>query len=228
MMRPTTNGKVPASTPATDQPMPLSRLETTTATPNAPVRSAVPASRLRPETIIGVLVGDQPIFVGGNLAGTLDVIPDELAERLAGQERIGLRSPFDIFLPVRRSLNLLHQIDIERGLIGSDLSWQPYRTRLLELRNVETGFDARRDVVPVLRCRHLRSVRQTLRAKRAQRALRAAFPLPDAFAGIVDVGVDMAAGQLHRSFSAALEGNVGELHLRRLVAQAGEGFVGVL
>src|SRR3954468_8433527 len=87
MMRPTTNGKVPASTPAADQPMPLSRLETTTATPNAPVNSAVPASRLRPETIISVLVGDQPVFIGGNLAGALDVILDELAEGVAGQER---------------------------------------------------------------------------------------------------------------------------------------------
>src|SRR6267378_3097609 len=153
MMRPTTNGKVPASTPATDQPMPLSRLETTTATPNAPVRSAVPASRLRPETIMGALVGDQPIFIGGNLAGTLDVILDELAERLTGQERVGLRSPLDIFLPFRRILNLLHQVDVERGLVGGDLSRQPHRAWLLELRNVEPGFDAGRDVVPVLRCR---------------------------------------------------------------------------
>src|SRR3979411_856496 len=83
MIKPTTNGKVPASTPAADQPMPLSRLETTTATPNAPVSSAVPASRLRPETIIAALVGDQPVFVGGNLMGALDVILDELAEGFA-------------------------------------------------------------------------------------------------------------------------------------------------
>src|SRR5712664_1584893 len=214
MIRPTTNGKVPASTPAADQPMPLSRLEMTTAVPNAPVRSAVAASRLRPETIIPTLVRDEPTLISGNLVGALDVVLDEFAERLAGQERIGLRRPLDIFLPFRRSLNLLHQVDIERGLIRGDLSRQPHRARLLELRNVETGFDAGRDVVPILRCRHLRSVRQTLRAERAKRALGAAFPLPDAFAGIVDVGVDMAAGQLHRSFSAALEGNVGELHLR--------------
>src|SRR5882762_11404641 len=101
MTRPTMNGKVPASTPAADQPIPLSRLETTTATPKAPVRSAVPASRPRPETIMGALVGDQPIFIGGNLAGTLDVILDELAERLTGQERNGLRRTLDIFLPYR-------------------------------------------------------------------------------------------------------------------------------
>src|SRR6202045_4361249 len=87
MMRPTMNGKVPASTPAADQPMPLSRLEMTTAAPNAPVIKAVPASRLRPEIISRALVGDQPTFVGGNLVGALDVLLDEFAERLAGQER---------------------------------------------------------------------------------------------------------------------------------------------
>ena len=42
------------------------------------------------------------------------------------------------------------------------------------------------------------------------------------------MGVDMAAGQLHRGFGAALEGNVDEFHLRRLVDHAGEGFIGVL
>ena len=49
------NGKVPASTPAADQPMPLSRLEMTTAAPNAPVRNAVAVSRLRRETIVRIL-----------------------------------------------------------------------------------------------------------------------------------------------------------------------------
>src|ERR1051326_6031351 len=73
MVRPTMNGKVPDSTPADDQPMPLSRLETTTAAPNAPVMSAVAVSRLRPETIVPALVGNQPALIGGNLAGALDV-----------------------------------------------------------------------------------------------------------------------------------------------------------
>ncbi len=82
--------------------------------------------------------------------------------------------------------------------------------------------------MPVLRLRYLRSIRQTLRAEGAKRALGAALPLPDAFAGIVDVRIDMTAGQLYGSFSAALEGNVGEFHLCRLVDHAGEGFVGVL
>src|SRR5712671_4959531 len=80
MTRPTMNGKVPDSTATADQPMPLSRLETTTAAPNAPVMSAVAASRLRPETIIPALVGDQPALVSGNLVGAFDVVLVELAE----------------------------------------------------------------------------------------------------------------------------------------------------
>src|SRR3954470_24650794 len=80
MIRPTMNGKVPASTPAADQPIPLSRLETTTGAPNAPVRSAVPASRLRPETINRTLVGNKPTLIGSDLVGAFDVLLDELAE----------------------------------------------------------------------------------------------------------------------------------------------------
>src|SRR5882757_2175461 len=106
MTRPTMNGKVPDSTPAADQPMPLSRLETATAAPNVPVMSAVAASRLRPETIIAALVGDQPTLISGNLAGAFEVVLDELAEGITGQESVGLRGPLDIFLPFRRGLHL--------------------------------------------------------------------------------------------------------------------------
>src|SRR5262245_40036049 len=49
MTMPVRNGNVPASTPALDQPMPLSRLATTTATPKPPVRIAVARSRARRE-----------------------------------------------------------------------------------------------------------------------------------------------------------------------------------
>src|SRR5438034_455363 len=167
MTRPTMNGKVPDSTPAEDQPIPLSRLERATAAPNAPVMSAVADSRLRPETIIATLVGDQPALVSGNLVGTFDVVLDELAERLAGQEGVGLRGPLDIFLPFRRGLHLLHQVDIEGGLISGHLSRQPDRARLLELRNVEAGFNTGRDVVPVLGRRDLGPVGQTLWAEGA-------------------------------------------------------------
>src|SRR3979411_2818746 len=52
MMRPTMNGKVPESTPAADQPMPLLCLQTTTAAATAPGRSSVAVSSLRRETII--------------------------------------------------------------------------------------------------------------------------------------------------------------------------------
>ncbi len=47
------NGNVPDSIPADDQPMPLSRLETATVTPNAPVRTAVATSSERRESILG-------------------------------------------------------------------------------------------------------------------------------------------------------------------------------
>src|SRR5450756_384981 len=43
MMMPTMKGKVPASTPALDQPMPLSRLEMNTAAPKLPVRMEIMA-----------------------------------------------------------------------------------------------------------------------------------------------------------------------------------------
>src|ERR1700730_17259897 len=92
MIRPTMNGKVPASTPAADQPMPLSRLEITTAAPNPPVRNAVAVSRLRRETIVCVLPGNKPILVGGDLVGALDVVLDEFVEGVADKESIGLRA----------------------------------------------------------------------------------------------------------------------------------------
>src|SRR3954453_20168946 len=228
MIRPTMNGKVPASTPAADQPMPLSRLETTTAAPNAPVSSAVAVSRLRREIIALVLSGNQPALLGGNLVGALDILLDEFVEGVTGKKRIGLRGLLDVFLPFRRALDLLHQIHIEGGLLRGDLSGQPDRARLLKLRNVEAGFDAGWNIMPVLGLRDLRSIGKPLRAEGAQRTLGAAFPLPDTFARIVDMGVDMAAGQLHRGLGAALERNVGELQVGCLVDQPRQRFIGIL
>ena len=40
--------------------------------------------------------------------------------------------------------------------------------------------------------------------------------------------VDVAAGELHRRFSAALERNVGKFHVRSLFDHAGENFVRIL
>src|SRR5436305_11058266 len=105
MIRPTMNGKVPASTPAADQPMPLSRLEMTTAAPNAPVSSAVTVSRLRRE-IIAILSGNQPALLGGDLVGALDVFLDEFVEGVTGKVCIGLRGLLEVFLPLRRALDL--------------------------------------------------------------------------------------------------------------------------
>jgi hypothetical protein len=67
-----------------------------------------------------------------------------------------------------------------------------------------------------------------LRAECAQRALRAAAPLPKAFARVIDVRVDVATGELHGRLGAALERNVGELHICGLFDHAGENFVGIL
>src|SRR3569833_154539 len=167
MIRPTMNEKIPASTPAKDQPMPLSRLEATTAAPNAPVRIAVAVSKVRRETIVPILVPNQPALVGRDLVGPLDVILDEAGKCLAGQEGAGLRGLLDVVLPFRRGLNLLHQLDIERGLLRGDLSRKPDRAWLLELRNVQARFDAGRNVMPVLGFRHLRSVGEALRAEGA-------------------------------------------------------------
>src|ERR1700737_1653306 len=105
MMTPTMNGKVPASTPALDQPMPLSKLEIKTAAPNAPVLPAVAVSRLRREIIDPRLVGDEPAFLGGDVVGPRDVVSDELAERIAGGESVGLRGALAFFLPSRGVLN---------------------------------------------------------------------------------------------------------------------------
>src|SRR4051812_46320209 len=127
MIKPTLNGNVPASTPAADQPMPLFRLETTTAAPNAPVRIAVAVSRLRRDTIVPILVHNQPTLIGRDLVAAFDVFLDELGKGVAGQEGIGLRTLLDVFFPFRRGLDLLHQLDIKRGLVRGDLSRQPHR-----------------------------------------------------------------------------------------------------
>jgi hypothetical protein len=51
MITPVRKGNVPASTPAVDQLIPLSMLETITAAPKVPVRAAVASSRARREII---------------------------------------------------------------------------------------------------------------------------------------------------------------------------------
>ncbi len=105
---------------------------------------------------------------------------------------------------------------------------QPDGARLLEQRDVEPLLLAGRDVVPALRRRHLRTVRQALRVEHAERPLSAALPLADTFARIVDVAVDMTAGELDRGLRAALEGDVDELDVGGLADQARQGLVGVL
>ena len=205
---------MPDSTPALDQPIPLSRLDTATAAPKAPGQGrrrgleAPSRDHRRPGRLSSrpASPSSEPTFRQRSMSSL-----DELLEGIAGQEGVGLRGALDVLLPFGRLLHLLHEIDIERGLVGRDLARQPHRARLLELRDGEPLLDAGRDVGPALVGGDLRAVRQALRAERAERALRAALPLPDALAGIVDVRIDMAAGQLHRDLGAALEGDVGDL-----------------
>src|ERR1700688_4984373 len=236
MMTPARKGNVPESTPAVDQPMPLSTLETATARPKLPVSAAVETSSTRRDIIDAsrrasgrgaILVDtapvrslDQPALLGRHLLQMLEVLLDELVERIAGKECVDLRGFLDVVLPLRRRLNLLHEILIERDLIGADLAGQPYRARLLVLGDCEALLDAGRNVAPAFGRGDLRSLRQSLRAEGAERTLRAAAPLSEAFAGIVDMGADVPARQLHRGLGAALEGNVGEFHLRGLLDQA--------
>src|SRR3954469_1467823 len=86
MMMPVRNGNVPASTPALDQPIPLSRLETTTATPKLPVRTAVASSRARRD----IMGGSGQAKYNGRLwrtcSPTLGVVPAwcGIAQRGAG------------------------------------------------------------------------------------------------------------------------------------------------
>src|SRR6185437_3138755 len=186
-IRPVMKGKVPDSTPAVDQPMPLSRLCTTIAIPNVPVIAAVSASSARRENIDCLL--DQPALLLGNLVHARAVLGHVVGEFLAGQEHLALRALLDIVLPLRRRLHLLHQVDIEGGLLRRDLERQPHGARLLEQRDVEPGLDTGRDVAPALGRRDLRAGGQALGVEHAEGPLGAAFPLADALARIVDVAV---------------------------------------
>src|SRR6185437_6595450 len=231
MITPTMNGNVPASTPSEDQPMPLSRLEIATARPKAPVRSAVRISSARREIIIvlpPLALLDQPALLGRNLLHMLQIVLDEIVEVGAGQERVHLRGLLDIVLPFRRRLHLLHQVDIEGRLVGGDLAWQPYRAWLLILLDVEPLLDTGGNVAPAFGRGDLGPRRQSLRAEDAERPLRAAAPLSEALARIVHVGIDVAAGELHRGFRAALEGDIGQLDVPDLLDHARQHLVGVL
>src|ERR1700748_837493 len=165
MMAPGTNEKVPASTPSEDHPMPLSKLETATARPNAPVSEAVRLSRTRGEHIkrsVHVYSLDEPTLLGGDLLDMLEVLFDEVVEICTGQEGVDLRGLLDIVLPLRRCLHFLHEVDIVGGLIRADLARQPYRARLLKLANIESLLDAGRDIAPAFGRGDFRTRRQPL------------------------------------------------------------------
>src|SRR5262245_57987793 len=163
MIMPVRNGNVPASTPAVDQPMPLSMLETITAAPKVPVRAAVTNYRARPEIIDADASIDEPSLLGGDVPHVLDVLVHELVKFRSVQQSVGLRGALDVFLPLRRGLHLPHQLNVKGHLVRRDLAGEPDRARLLELRNVQARFDAGGNVVPALRCGDVRTFRQLLR-----------------------------------------------------------------
>src|SRR4051794_17175631 len=118
MISPVRNGKVPDSTPPLDQPIPLSRLDRTTAAPKAPVIAAVSVSRARRDSMAAGSVADQPALLRRNLADALGILGHVLAEAVAGQEDAALRGLLHIVLPLGRRLHLLHQVDVKRHLLG--------------------------------------------------------------------------------------------------------------
>src|SRR4051812_1141166 len=140
---------------------------------------------------------DQPALLARDLLDVLEVLLDELVEIGAGQERVDLGGFLDVVLPLRGRLHLLHEINIERRLVWGDLAGEPHRPRLLILLDVETLLDAGRNVAPAFGRGDLGALRQPLRAENAKRPLRSTAPLPETFAGIVDVGVEVSAGELH-------------------------------
>src|SRR5260370_4008228 len=81
---------------------------------------------------------DQPALLGRHLFQMFEVLLDEFVERIAAEECVDLRGFLDVVLPLRRRLNFLHEILIERGLLGADLARQPYRSRLLLLADGTT------------------------------------------------------------------------------------------
>src|ERR1700682_1458992 len=98
---PVRTGNVPASTPARDQPMPLSMLETTTATPKIPVRAAVNISSARRDIIYAssrrrLDLLDQPALFARDLLRAIEILLNEGIERIAGQECIHLRGLIDV------------------------------------------------------------------------------------------------------------------------------------
>src|SRR5260370_38527888 len=114
-----------------------------TAEAPSPCRDIIDASR--PASGRGAILGptapvrslDQPALLGRYLFQMLEILLDEFVERIAAEECVDLRGFLDVVLPLRRRLNFLHEILIERGLVGADLARQPYLARLLVLGDAE-------------------------------------------------------------------------------------------
>jgi hypothetical protein len=73
-----------------------------------------------------------------------------------------------------------------------------------------------------------RAAGHALGCKDAKRTHGSGLPLAKVFIGIVDIGHDMAAGQLHRDLAATVEGHVFEIGPAGLFDQRDQGLVSVL
>src|SRR6185312_15783740 len=171
---------------------------------------------------------DQPAFLLEHLSRLLVVVGDEGLEVGAGEEAIGLCGAFDVRVPLRRRAHLVEQRDIPGDRVGRDVLRQPQRARLLVLVDRDARILARRHIRPRLGGRDLGARRERLRREHAQRAHLARLPLADALARVVGVGIDVAAGELHRRLAAALERHVEELCAGGGGDEARQRLVGVL
>src|SRR4051812_32485717 len=94
MMMPVRNGNVPESTPARDQPIPLSRLWTTTATPKPPVRMPVASSRARRE-IMGASGEKVLVLRSAHLRASRRTAPGDVASAAILRDARLRRAPQD-------------------------------------------------------------------------------------------------------------------------------------
>src|SRR5215475_3419730 len=150
------------------------------------------------------------------LAVTLLFLVDPLGVVVAGHEGLVEGAVVHELLPLGRFAHLLHEIDVVVNLLLGG-AWRHEDAAQHQVLDVEAGRLAGRDVAPRLVAGDLVGDRQVLRVEHAERTQLAGAPLRHRLDRIVDSRVDVAADQLHRDLAAALERDVGHLHVRALL-----------
>ncbi|CAI8727692.1 hypothetical protein EMIT0P44_130071 [Pseudomonas sp. IT-P44] len=149
-------------------------------------------------------------------------------QRLAFEEGGHQCVLFDVGLELRGFGDFAHQLDIERPLLGGDFAGHEHGAREAVLIDAQALLVTGRHVGPGFVAGDFLGVAHAFFTEHAQRLDLITAPLADAFAGVVDVGGDVFAGQLGRGFAAALERDVHQFAVCGLVQQQGEGLVHVL